>query len=168
MITVNPLENINLWIKFRGSCQNLSINNLKLSPCCCVGKLLLIFKILSTNFIWFSVMVKTQDLAYTPGVSFHLRLCVSVDTSFILISHIIFCKYLKNVLLRVYYFSVHWWLLSSLCPFLTVVKQKAALEKEAKLSILEAGVADVSTVFLFIVFKSMFQVMIWVCISNIY
>ena len=29
--------------------------------------------------------------------------------------------------------------------FLTVVKQKAALEKEAKVNILEAGVADVST-----------------------
>lgn len=29
--------------------------------------------------------------------------------------------------------------------FLTAVQQKAALEKEAKLSILEAGVADVST-----------------------
>lgn len=33
----------------------------------------------------------------------------------------------------------------SLCSFLTAVQQKAALEKEAKLSILEAGVADVST-----------------------
>lgn len=30
-------------------------------------------------------------------------------------------------------------------PFLAVVQQKADLEKEAKLSILEAGVADVST-----------------------
>lgn len=42
-----------------------------------------------------------------------------------------------------------------LCSFLAVVQQKVALEKEAKLSILEAGVADVSTIFYFMtVFKS--------------
>lgn len=54
------------------------------------------------------------------------------------ILYIIYCESFENM-------SMFFSSLMIAFSFLTVVKQKAALEKEAKVSILEAGVADVST-----------------------
>lgn len=67
---------------------------------------------------------------------------------------IIFCK---NILLDIFQFINHCGGFS-LCSFLTIVQKKVSLEKEAKVSILEAGIADVSTHF---TFRFWFEAKMW-------
>lgn len=72
-------------------------------------------------------------------------MCVSFCTQAEEIWHIIFYKTLKRNVSLTCFSSLTVVFIPSLSLFLTVVKQKEAVEKEAKVSILEAGVTDVST-----------------------